>query len=179
MPTTFFEAETVKLIADSLISTYHPELATARVKYLFQEKAGKKNGKPLFGKAQKCSGLLEHFADTDFLLIVGQDIFNTLEQQARVAAIDHLLECCTGVEDEKDPAAPMKWSTREPDIREFGTILSRYGAWNAELGGFISIAQGLLDEDTGVVQPVVRAATGTDDELAGIFKASRPIVVEV
>jgi len=156
MPQSFYDAEPVSEIAERLISSYHPELGTARIKFLFQEKAGKKGGKTVLGKTQKVSGVLEHFADCDFLIIVAQDQWNDLPSQKRTALIDHLLERCTGVEDEEDPGAPMKWSTREPDVNEFATILQRYGAWTEDLAGFCQVAASLDSEVEEVATPVVR-----------------------
>lgn len=164
MPQTFFEAEAVLEIADRLIGTYHPDLATARIKYLFQEKAGKKNGKVVLGVAKKVSGILEHFADCDFLLVVGQDAWNELDGQKKTALVDHLLERCTGIEDPEDPGAEMKWTTREPDVHEFSTILSRYGAWSEDLAGFIAIAQSLGSEiEESAVDRVITRRSQSED----------------
>ncbi len=66
MPQSFSEAEPVEQIAQQLIASYHPELATARIKFIFQEKAGKKGGKVILGKTQKVSGILEFYAECDF-----------------------------------------------------------------------------------------------------------------
>lgn len=155
MPNALSSAEAVEELARSLMGSYHPELSTARIKYLFQEKAANKGGRPVLGKVQKCSGLLEHFADCDFIVIVAQDKWNDLESSKRVALVDHLLERCTGEEDPEDPGADMVWKTREPDVHEFATILKRYGAWTEDLQGFCAIAQGLdeieIDEASTVV----------------------------
>ncbi len=164
MPQSLFNAETVQEIAERLIPLHHVELATARIKYLFQEKAGKKGGKPLLGKAQKVSGVLEHFADCDFLLVVAQDTWDPLEQGKRIALVDHLLECCTGEESDKDPSAAIVWRTREPDVREFGTILSRHGAWSEDLESFCTIAQSMISDEIETVQPHVRNVAESSDE---------------
>jgi hypothetical protein len=158
MPQSFFDAESVVEIAERLVSQYHPELATARIKYLFQEKAGKKGGKPVLGKVQKVSGVLEHFADCDFLVILAQDTWADLDNTKRTALVDHLLERCTGEEDPEDPGAAMKWKTREPDVHEFSTILQRYGAWTEDLAGFCQVAQA-LDSEVEAAPVVSRATT--------------------
>lgn len=163
MPQSLSNAEVVQEIAERLIPLHHAEIATARIKYLFQEKAATKGGKPVLGKAQKVSGTLEFFADCDFILFVAQDTWDPLDGGKRIALIDHLLECCTGEESEKDPGAPIVWKTREPDIREFGTILSRYGAWTEDLQSFLSIAQS-LNEEIETVQPHVRVTTSEAEE---------------
>lgn len=146
MPQSFFDAEAVAEVADRLIGNYHPELATARIKYLFQEKAGKKGGKAVLGVTKKVSGVLEHFADCDFLIVLAQDQWADLDSSKRTALVDHLLERCTGEEDPDEPSAAMKWKTREPDVHEFSTILQRYGAWTEDLVGFCQVAQNLDSE---------------------------------
>ena len=66
------------------------------------------------------------------------DQWNGLEEGQRKALVDHLLEYCSGEADEE--TGEMKWTVREPDVREFSTILSRHGAWNEGLVGFIQVA---------------------------------------
>lgn len=139
MPKVYGSADSVEAIAKNLIPMYHPELATARVKYIFVDKASMKNGKPIFGKVRKVSGVLEYLLESDFMLEIGLDQWNELSEQQRGALVDHLLERCTGEESEED--ASMKWTMREPDVQEFSAILRRHGAWNDELTAFASVAK--------------------------------------
>jgi len=141
MPKMYAIAEMVEAVAKALIPTYHPELATARILYVFVDKAAMKNGRPILGKAKKVSGALEFLLEADFMLEVALDQWNELSPNQRRALTDHLLERCTGEEDEEDAGAGMKWSVREPDVTEFMSILQRHGAWNEALSGFVSVAQ--------------------------------------
>lgn len=134
-------AETVEEIAKSILPSYHPELATARIGYIFVDKASQKNGRPTLGKARKISGALEFLLEKDFLIEVALDQWNPASEQKRHALVDHLLECCTGEED--DETGEMKWKVREPDVREFSSILHRHGAWTDELTGMVQVAQQL------------------------------------
>jgi len=134
-------AESVEEIALRLIPTYHPELATARIVYIFVDKASKKAGRSVLGKARKISGALEFLLEQDFLLEVAMDCWNELTDRQRNALVDHLLESCTGVEDEK--TGDMKWAMREADVKEFTSILNRHGAWTDELSGMVEVAQRL------------------------------------
>jgi len=134
-------ADTVEAIAQTLIPNYHAELATARMRYVFAEKASMKAGVPVAGKSRKMSGVAEFLTDTDFVIEVALDIWNEMTGEQRIALVDHLLEYCTGEEDEEDAGAPMKWKMREPDVKEFGTILRRQGAWNESLANFASVAR--------------------------------------
>jgi hypothetical protein len=142
MPKLYANAESVEQIANSILPTYHSELATARIQYIFVDKAGAKNGRPTLGKARKVSGALEFLLGRDFLIEVALDKWNEATERHRLALVDHLLECCTGVEDEED-GGTMKWAMREPDVKEFTSILHRHGAWTEELSGMVEVAQRL------------------------------------
>jgi hypothetical protein len=153
-------AESVEVIAKSLIPNYHPELGTAEIRYVFVDKGSMKGERPVFGKARKFSGSLEFLLNANFMLEIGLDHWNDLSQKQRVALVDHLLERCTGDEDEEDAGAPMKWKLREPDVQEFRTILQRHGAWTEDLSGFVTIAQ-RIDVQNMVAAVTDVAATET------------------
>lgn len=145
MAKTFSEAETAAQIANGLIPNYHPELVEARIMYIHVDKVGSKNGREVWGKAKKLSGIFEWYAEKDFLLEIAEDKWNELNATQRTALVDHLLEHCTGEED--DETHKMKWRIRDPEVQEFSNILQRYGAWHTGLVGFISIAKEIqLDE---------------------------------
>jgi hypothetical protein len=148
-------AESVEMFAQRLIPMYHPELATARIKYLFVDKASMKGGRPVSGKVRKVTGALEYLLECDFLVEVALDQWNEKSAEQRQALIDHLLERCTGEEDEK--TGDMNWTTREPDVTEFTAILRRHGAWNDDLAGFASVAK-TVDIDSMVEDVVASSA---------------------
>ena len=150
----YSEAETFEAMAQHLIPMYHPELATARIRYLAVDKASSKNGRPIPGKVRRISGALEYLIECDFLIEVALDQWNEMNEAQRQALVDHLLERCTGEEDNQ--TGDMKWTTREPDVAEFTAILRRHGAWNDELMGFASVAK-TVDID-GLVEDVVSAS---------------------
>lgn len=141
MPKLYGTAEQVEEIAQRLIPTYHPELATARMAYIFVDVASKKNGRPVLGKAGKVTGKWEFMVEKDFVIEVALDEWNNMDNRKREALVDHLLENCTGEEDETN--GDMKWKMRTPDIQEFTSILNRHGAWNDELAGLVEVAQRL------------------------------------
>lgn len=144
MPKIYGTAETVEEIADKLMPTYHPELATARIQYIFVNEAGQKNGRPVLGKAKKVTGALEFLLEKDFLIEVALDKWNEASERQKNALVDHLLENCTGVEGDE---GEMKWVMREPDVQEFTSIINRHGAWNDELAGMVEVAQRLNVEE--------------------------------
>lgn len=141
MPKLYDNADSVEAIASTLIPNYHSELVTARIRYVFVDKASMKAGVPVAGKARKMSGAMEFLTDADFVVEVALDVWNEMTGDQRTALVDHLLEYCTGEEDEEDAGAPMKWKLREPDVKEFGTVLRRQGAWNESLAEFASVAR--------------------------------------
>jgi len=161
MPKVYASAENVENEAKGLIPLYHPELATARFKYVFVDKASVKNGKPVRGKVRRITGVLEFLTEADFLMEIALDQWNELADTQRKALIDHLLEACTGEEDDNDGGA-MKWSVREPDVQEFAAILRRHGAWNDDLAAFTTIAK-TIDIDSLVEETVdgINTTTGT------------------
>lgn len=166
MPGVFATAEIVEDFAKRLIPAYHPELATARIAYVFAEKASMKNGRPVYGKVKKVSGSAEFLLEKDFVIEVGLDKWNELSEAARTALVDHLLERCFGEEDPEDAGAPMKWTVREPDVMEFTTILRRHGIWHEDLTGFVQVAHEInLDHIVAeaTTTATAEATVATDD----------------
>jgi Putative phage metallopeptidase len=159
MPKLYGSAEQVEEIARSLIPTYHSELASARIKYIHVDTASKQNGKPILGKARKVSGALEYLLETDFIIEVPVDQWNEMDDRKRYALVDHLLEGCTGEED--DTNGDMKWTMRKPDVTEFTSILNRHGAWTDELAGMVEVAQRLNIEARA--QEVVESVQTTQE----------------
>jgi len=141
MPKLYGNAETVEEIALRLLPTYHSELATARIQYIYVDKASKKNGRLVWGKARRVTGSLEFLLGKDFLIEVALECWDPATDRQRLALVDHLLEGCYGEED--DESGEMKWSMRSPDVNEFTSILNRHGAWNDELVGLVEVAQRL------------------------------------
>lgn len=137
--------DTLIEMATDLIRNYHPELATASIRYVHRSKAGSKGGRPVRGAVRKVSGVMHFITGLDFIVEIALDQWNPMPDQGRRALLDHLLERMTGEEDPEDAGAPMKWKTREPDVHEFSTILKRHGAWNDDLQTFVGVAQHGVD----------------------------------
>lgn len=139
MAKTYSTAETVEQIANGLIPNYHHELATARIMYVHVDKAGSKNGREVWGKAKRVTGMWEWVNQVDFVIEVASDKWGEMDANQRTALVDHLLEHCTGEEDEQSGA--MKWRMRDPEVQEFASILQRYGVWHLGLSSFITVAK--------------------------------------
>jgi len=160
MPKLYGPAEMVEEIAKKLIPSYHPELATARIQYICVDVASKKNGVPVGGKSKKVTGAMEFLLEKDFIIEVALEVWNEMTERQQTALVDHLLECCTGDEDED--TGEFKWSMREPDVREFTSILHRHGAWTDTLMGMVEVAQRLNIEER--VQEVVDSTVDTQEQ---------------
>lgn len=154
MSAVYSPAESVQAVAQTLMATYHPELATARIAYVYIDRVPKKGGRELMGKAVKVSGRWESLTELDFVIEVSLPKWQNMTDDEKTALVDHLLERCSGEEDEDDGS--YKWSLREPDVQEFSTILQRHGIWNSSLTSFVQVAQTLniaaiVREETGEV----------------------------
>ena len=82
MPKVYGTAELVETMATGLIPLFHPELATARFKYVFVDKASQKNGKPVRGKVRRITGILDFLIETDFLMEVALDEWNPMSDSS-------------------------------------------------------------------------------------------------
>jgi hypothetical protein len=156
MAKIYSDAETVQTLASSLISTFHPHLAEAKIRYLWVDKGAVKNGRPVFGKVKKCGDDLKFLLDCDFIITVALDHFNELDGEGRQAALDHLLEHCGGEEDEK--TGEMKYAVRSPDVQEFTSILRRHGVWQEGLNDFVTVSK-MIETDVATTATTVAMTT--------------------
>ena len=160
MPKDYSEAESVETVAKELIPLFHAELVEAQIKYYFVSEHSTRGGRAIYGKAKKLSGAGQFLAGGfDFTVEVALDLWNQMDPEHRRATIDHLLEYCTGEPDEDD-GGEMKYTMREPDVKEFSTILRRHGAWNDDLVGLIQVAQTIRIDER--VQEVLDANAAED-----------------
>jgi len=165
MAKEYSDAESVESIAKRVIPDYSPHLATARMRYVFVDKASKKGGQEILGKVRRLGGAIEHLLEADFLIEVAQDKWNEMSQTQREALTDHLLERCHGEEDEK--SGEMKWTVQEPDVQEFASILRRHGAWNDQLISFCTIAKE-IELDQIIEDETEEEETDLDEVLAQV-----------
>jgi hypothetical protein len=142
MPKDYVDAETVEVMAQKILGTFHPELAEARIKYYFVSEHSSRGGRSITGKARKLSGAAQYLAGGyHFAIEVAMDLWNQMDEAQRQATLDHLLEYCTGEEDEE--THEMNYKMREPDVKEFSTILRRHGAYNEDITELVGVAQGI------------------------------------
>lgn len=146
MPKDYVDAESVEALAKQILPTFHAELVDAKIRYYFVSEHSMKSGRAITGKARKLSGAAQFLAGGyNFVIEVAMDLWNQMEEAERRATIDHLLEYCTGEADEE--SGEMNWTMREPDVKEFATILDRHGAYNDGLKGLVQVAHRInIDE---------------------------------
>ena len=118
-------------IAEKLIPEHHPHLVSARLKYICRDKAAKKHGNLVYGKAYKMSRMYEYLVECDFIIEVALEVWNELSPTQRPALIDHLLAHCHGEENEE--TGDMTWSVRPPTTQEFPEVAERHGQWHEGL----------------------------------------------
>lgn len=130
-PLLFAEFPAGEEIAQKLIREYHPDLATARIRYVCRNKAARSGGLPVPGKVYKMTGKFEYLTECDFVLEIALEVWNDLQPKQRTALMDHLLSRCVGEEDEK--TGEYKWRVRPPEVQEFPDVAARHGKWHEGL----------------------------------------------
>jgi hypothetical protein len=160
-PKDWLDADIVEALAKDILPTFHAELVEAKIKFYFVTEHSMKGGRPIFGKARKLSGATQFLAGGyNFAIEIAMDLFNAAEPAVRRARLDHLLECCTGIADEQTGA--IKYTMREPDVKEFSSILRRHGAYTDDLMGLVQVAQTL--QINARVQEVLDVTAAEDIE---------------
>ena len=123
--------EAAEEIGNKLVPEHHSHLASARIKYICRDKAAKKHGNLVYGKAYKMSRMYEYLVECDFIIEVALEVWNELTPTQRPALIDHLLAHCHGEENEE--TGDMTWSVRPPTTQEFPEVAMRHGQWHEGL----------------------------------------------
>ncbi|MFW5962301.1 MAG: putative metallopeptidase [bacterium] len=116
----------VKEIAKELISKYHKHLQSARMEYLFRDKAGKSGGNAVLGNTRKVSGIYQTLTGLDFIIDIAEDTWQELTENQRYALIDHELYHC-GINEQGN------FVIIKHDVTEFIPIIKRYGLWTEGL----------------------------------------------
>jgi hypothetical protein len=131
----FGEMESSKEIAERLIASDHPHLATARIRYINRDRAAKRAGVPVAGNVYKMGGKFEYLVGCDFVIEIALDVWNPFNPQQRIALVDHLLTRCVGEENEEEEGenGGMKWKLRPAQVQEFPEVVARNGPWNDSL----------------------------------------------
>ena len=138
----YWKADDVQSVASELIKQFHPHLAGESIIYLFRSEHEETNGKPVFGKAKRVSGLnayLANRADIEEmngsgdnpadkeeappirLIEIAFDVWTRLNSTQRIALVDH--ELCHFGND----------GMCGHDVEEFRAVIDRHGLWRPEI----------------------------------------------
>lgn len=144
-------AREVEQFVQDIISDHHPHLLGLRVEFLFIDKKPKSQGRELWGRAKKISGLpaflagepgdLYEFVEDFFVIEIAEEAWVVLSDAGKRALVDHSLSHCEIEIDEETGAS--KLVIVGPNVTEFDAVLRRHGAWNNDLANFVETAEQL------------------------------------
>lgn len=120
-------------VAERLIQKHHNHLLEAKISYRVTSRAMSRAGKTLAGKARKTCGILKHYAQADFMIVVCHTFWNEMIPAEREALVDHELCHCSVEHDEE---GNRSWVLRGHDIEEFTAVVDRRGLWKEDLKQF-------------------------------------------
>lgn len=119
-------AEEVQEIAEKLIDKHHRHLREAVIYYLFREPAPKSAGDTVLGRATKVSGKYKAMSGYDFVIEISQSHFEEMDEDKKIALIDHELSHCW-----VDIDGNIK--TINHDFEGFNAVMKRHGFWMGDL----------------------------------------------
>lgn len=155
MTVTYRPAPAVARVAGELIPKHHQHLHGVRIDYVFRSETAKSNGKEIWGKARKITGLnaflatpederpVEDDIDDFFVIEISEPVWAILDPAERAALVDHEL-CHLTVEEDKDDNLKLK--LRPHDLEEFVAIVRRHGLWRDDVETFAAAVQMVLPE---------------------------------
>lgn len=144
MPQEYERATDVEAVARDLINDSHPHLGPVRIEFVFITEAPTVNGKVVWGRAKKISGLNAWLAsDTQevvtpeefFVIEIVKPIWQQLDEKSRKALTEHeLMHCDVDLE-------TGRLSIRPHDLEEFNAIVRKYGLWRDDVEIFYQVAK--------------------------------------
>jgi hypothetical protein len=126
----YLVADDVATMANKLIDDHHSHLVEARIKYLFRSGDWKAKGKTVLGEAKLISGLNRFLLELDFVIMINLEVWNKANAMQRQATLDKYLTRCSQAEDEQ---GNVSWYIQDYDVKEYHSIMHRYGAWESDL----------------------------------------------
>lgn len=137
---SYLGADQPGAIAGVVIEPLHPQLALAKIGYLFREKM-ERRGQVRLGTAAKASSKVLFLTGLDFLIEFNWQAWRELTPKQRIALVDHELCHC-----ERDIEKGV-YTLRHHDVEEFSEIVRRWGLWTPDLCGFGRVAIGAVQEE--------------------------------
>ena len=118
---------------NELVAEYHPEIAPAKIAVVFKEAASKKEVEAgQVCTAKLIGGIYKTLTnDTNFVILIAQDLWLELSESQRRAMLDSALESCTvkvvDGEEVIDAAGNPIYVIRPFDIVAHSSIVERHG----------------------------------------------------
>ena len=123
-------------LGKKLINKFHKHLIDIRIEYVFLWKTPETNGREIWGRAKKLSGLNAWFAsedredeplpDTFFVIEFSWQVWSQLNEKQKLALVDHELAHCS-INDKLKPCL------KSHDCEEFNQIIRRHGLWKDDV----------------------------------------------
>lgn len=131
MADMWLAGEDVTTTRDTLISKYHPHLALIKdeIAIVFKEKGSAVGDKKIRGCTKKAGKMIQLLSGKEFVFVIeiGNDLWQEMSDDERVALLDHQLCYCKG--EEKDDGS-IKWYLDRPDVIYFRDEVTRNGWWS-------------------------------------------------
>jgi hypothetical protein len=132
------EAEAVGV---NVVKRWHPDLADARILYLFTDQDRKSKGRTVWATTKKLAPEAKYLSSGpdqdigeghDFLVLISGPIWKKLTSNQQIALIDH--ELCHAFGKETDQG--WKWGIVGHEVEEFRAVIKRHGFWNETVRDF-------------------------------------------
>lgn len=118
-------------LAERVIREYRPELLTAEIRYVFKDKASKRNGKVVIATARKASSRDNviystpgNQIDLEFIIQIGADAWMPLSPDQQKAVLHHELRHCGYKENKDGDLVPV---IIPHDLEEFSDVIEAHG----------------------------------------------------
>ena len=143
---------------DDIISKHRQDLAEARIITMFRNGDWTSQRQTVWGKVDKVNdktkALLGENEECDFIITINRDIWEMLNEDERMALIDHELGHCW--------VAGTEYKIAGHDIEDFHDVIRRHGRWNKAVERTIKAHEDYKNQLTlfDNVTPIDRRATG-------------------
>lgn len=156
----FWEAPDLEDLAEKLIAAKLPDFPECEVRYLWKGKGSRTNGKAVFGKTLKTSGLTGYFGHSDYVIWLAADfVGDTPFSNFQVEAL--LYHELLHVSVEEDENGNRKLGVRAHDFEGFREEIEEYGFWDSDTRAIARTIQGRLElEDPGEAIESIFAKAG-------------------
>lgn len=122
------EEDVAELFKDLVSEHDLTYLLDYNIKFLFNTKPRKRNGRRRLGSAEKCSPKNKAMHGYDFLIMLDYEFWHHNEDKQAPLLYHELLHC--SVKENGEPAM------RAHDIEEFGEVVNAYGMWKQDIKHF-------------------------------------------